>query len=106
MFSDLDQNNGPILPSDLQAPVALGVPLVYNPDDDPSFGKKNKRKILIGLGLLVVFGLGLFLVIKILVPTPEKNPLVIIDRNGSEVGTGEATSTETHLPTDETPCSH
>ena len=103
MFSDLDQNNGPILPSDSQAPVALGVPLVYNPDDDPSFWEKNKRKILIGLGLLVVFGLGLFLVIKILVPTPEKNPLVIIDRNGSEVGTGEATSTETHLPTDETP---
>lgn len=102
MFSDLDQSNNLVAPADPPAPATPGVPLVYNTDEDPSFWQKNKRKILIGLGLLVVFGLGLMVAIKILVPTPEKNPSVIIDHNGREVGAGEATSTETHLPADET----
>lgn len=96
MFSDLDQNNQ-TPPTEAGVPVGGITPPVYLADEELPFWEKNRRKIFIILGILIVFGLGLFLAVKIFLLPAKNTPPVIIDRN-SETGGEEATSTEQHLP--------
>lgn len=100
MFSDLD----PIINSrpkpDVGTPINDSPPRVLTEEAPPSFWEKNKRKVLIGLAVLLIFSLAIWISVKILMPSESPAQPVITDPV-NETPLEEGGSTDVHLPTDE-----
>ncbi len=100
MFSDLD----PIATSrpkpDVGTPINGLSPRVSSEEAPLSFWEKNKRKIFIGLAVLLIFALAIWISVRILMPPKSPTQPVIIDPV-NEAPLEGATSTDVHLPTDQ-----
>ncbi|MFA6369511.1 MAG: DUF3160 domain-containing protein [Patescibacteria group bacterium] len=100
MFSDLDSTASSRSKPDVKTPVDDLTPRVLTEEVPLPFWEKNKRKIFIGLGILLIFALVVWISVKILTPPESPAQPIVIDP-GIETPLEDASSTEMHLPTDQ-----